>query len=104
MVHPLADSDLLALWVEGAQRHPIDRTLLLCSFAQPQPLPDELADQPLGSIQRTLLQLQASWFGSGFQAWAPCPACHSQQEVRLDSLDLLASLPSPAPEIGRAHV
>lgn len=98
MVQPLADCDLLALWEEGAQRHPIDRTLLICAFAQPQPLRDELADQPLGSIQRTLLQLQASWFGSGFQASAPCPACDSLQEVRLDSLDLLALLPSPEPE------
>ncbi len=84
--------DLLALWEAGSQRHPIDRALLLCGWARPQQPSEALADLPLGSLQRTLLELRAACYGPRIEAWTTCGACGSRQEFSLDIDALLAEL------------
>ncbi len=51
-----SEGELLQLWELGQFRHPIDRALLLCSWARPDLPPDTLASLPLGRINGELLQ------------------------------------------------
>jgi hypothetical protein len=87
------DSDLLDLWEGGSRRHPLDRALLLYSWAYPQQPRETLADLPLGTIQRALLALRSNLFGPRIEAWQDCPACGSRQEIQLDASELLSKLP-----------
>lgn len=92
-IQALTDSDLLDLWEGGSRRHPLDRALLLYSWAHPQQPPDTLADLPLGTIQRALLELRVTLFGPRIEAWQDCPFCGSRLEVQLDATELLSELP-----------
>jgi hypothetical protein len=77
-------ADVLAIWERGMSRHPIDRTLLLASWARPDEAPERLADLPLGTVNEGLLRLRESWFGTPIRAYADCEACGERAELSLD--------------------
>ena len=52
----LSCAQLLALWEQGARRHPLDRALLLFAQAAPERTPESLADAPLGACNAALLK------------------------------------------------
>jgi hypothetical protein len=95
-MRPLNATQLLALWDAGQTRHPIDRALLALALAMPEEAPDQLADRPVGWREASLLALRNATFGNSLDGYAPCPACGSLMEFRIDGAALLHELPVPA--------
>lgn len=91
-----ASSQLLALWELGERRHPLDRALLLYSFAAPETPAESLADMPLGTCNATLMRWRQEVFGTRLSVWADCPACGERMELELDSTQLPPMTPAPA--------
>jgi uncharacterized protein YbaR (Trm112 family) len=81
---PLHDEACLALYVQGAARHAIDRALLLVSSVGGGDDSADWADQPLGRRDARLLALRCAWFGPQFDAVLACPACRELLSVGLD--------------------
>lgn len=79
---------LLAAWEHGAQRHPLDRALLLYSLAAPQRPVDTLADAPLGTRNAALFELREACFDAPLVAWVDCPACGERMSFELDRAQL----------------
>lgn len=86
----LSAAQLLSVWEHGAQRHPLDRALLLFAVAEPGLAPDALADAPLGACNAALMRLRRDCFGAAIPAWTDCPACGERMSFELD----LAQLPA----------
>lgn len=84
--------ELLALWERGLARHPIDRALLLCAWARPDLPPSRFPDLPLGVINRALLRLRETCFGSRICAYVDCEHCGERMEITLDTRQLLAGV------------
>ncbi len=79
---------LLSAWEQGAQRHPIDRALLMFSLAKPELAPEQLADLTLGVRNAALMKLHHDCFGSHLLAWFDCDACGERMEFELDAAQL----------------
>lgn len=88
--------ELLRIWERCRAHHPIDRALLFCAFRLPQLPALPLADQPLGTINRHLLQLHLAWFGPQIAVGVGCPACGEQLELSLEAQLLLDDLGVPS--------
>lgn len=86
---PVSEAELLWLWDQGQKRHPIDRALLLCSWARPDLDPDSLAGLPLGVINGALLQLRAALFGNRWELRVTCGHCQEVLEIPLHVSELL---------------
>lgn len=81
----LTSTGMLELWERGAQRHPLDRALLLLAGACPgEPLPD-LADVPIGQRDQTLIAWRSALFGRALPGYADCPECHTRLTFALDA-------------------
>jgi hypothetical protein len=83
----LSATDVLALWERGANRHVLDRSALLCAFAQPGA--HAIADLPLGMVTATLLRLREASFGARIQCHVDCKRCGERLELVLVSSELL---------------
>lgn len=95
----LPGSTLLALWERGATLHPIDRCALLAAAARPDWPADDVADQPLGAVNASLLRLREAHFGSRIGAHADCPVCGQRLSFELDIGALLQPpVAPPGPE------
>ncbi|VTU27748.1 hypothetical protein SRS16CHR_04128 [Variovorax sp. SRS16] len=86
----LADLQCLALRERGAERHPLDRALLLAAAAAPE---IAWADRPLGARDAALLTLRCEWFGAAFEAQVGCPACGEALTFTLDLNDFAQRAP-----------
>lgn len=95
----LTPERLLEVWEAGAQRHPIDRALLLFALAEPTLPGEALADEPLGRRNAALMALRRARFGNPLDAWIDCPACGERMELTIDA----AQLP-PAPPAAQAPI
>ena len=95
----LSPERLLELWEAGAQRHPIDRALLLFALAEPALPPDELADEPLGRRNAALMALRRARFGNPFDTWIDCPACGERMTLTIDAAQLPPAPPASPPPI-----
>lgn len=84
----LAAADVLRAWELGGSLHPIDRALLLSSFAAPGLDPSSLAALSLGERDRLLLALRAHTFGERIDAVFDCEACDAPQQfsIGIDAL------------------
>jgi hypothetical protein len=91
----LSGSAALELWELGASLHPLDRSLLALSMADPSSAID-VADLPLGRRNLALLELHSSWFGPQLQAWTSCPDCDEKVEFELNARQLAATGDAPA--------
>ena len=92
----LSPDGMLELWERGAQRHPLDRALLLLAGARPgEPLPD-LADVPIGRRDHALIAWRSGLFGPAMPGYVDCPACRTRLEFVLDA-DALRGEVSDAP-------
>lgn len=90
MLSNYSPAQLLTLWEQGVGRHPIDRALLLGTWARPDLPPSKLPDLPLGTLNRALLRFRESCFGSHISACADCECCGTRLELVLDTGQLLA--------------
>lgn len=100
MLRPLLGADLLWVWEQGAQRHPIDRALLMLNAASPEHTADELTSLTVGQRDAMLLDTRAATFGDRLDGKVPCPACQSELQFSLYTSDLRdrsQSLDSMAP-------
>lgn len=88
----LSDAELLALWEVGASRHALDRCVLLAATARPEWPADEVADQPLGAINTSLLEFRAAAFGTRIDVHTDCPQCGERLAFALDVRALLAGV------------
>lgn len=83
------EAEILELWERGLARHPIDRALLLCAWARPDLPSSQLPDLSLGAINRALLRLRETCFGSRISAYVDCEHCGERMEITLDTGQLL---------------
>jgi hypothetical protein len=86
----LTASALLALWEDGARRHPLDRAILALRAAFPEIPGETLADWSLGRRNRALLELRRSCFGDAIRGWTTCQHCGERLEFELDAGALVA--------------
>lgn len=77
-------ADVLEIWESGISLHPIDRALLLASWAGPDEPAERLVDLPLGAVNQALLRLRETWFGTPIRAYADCAACGERAELSVD--------------------
>ncbi len=89
-MRPPSESELLSLWEQGLARHPIDRALLLCSWARPELPGERLAGLPLGVVNTALLRMRARLFGPRIELQVRCEQCGEQLAVGLVVDELLA--------------
>jgi hypothetical protein len=87
-----SETDLLKLWEEGQDRHPIDRALLLCAWARPDIAADRFAGLPLGVVNAGLLRLRAALFGRRVELQIECEHCGELLEIPLDIGELAAGV------------
>ena len=86
------EAEILALWERGLTRHPIDRALLLYAWTRPDLPSSNFPDLPLGTINRALLRLRETCFGSRIIACIDCEHCGTRMEIALDTGQLLAGI------------
>lgn len=85
----LTPHDVLALWDEGAQRHPLDRSALLCARARSDLPAEAIVDLPLGEVTRSVLRLREATFGARIDSHVDCPFCGARLAVSVMTSDVL---------------
>ena len=88
MLSALSREQILELWERGAQRHPLDRALLLMGSARPGDTLHDLADVSVGQRDQTLIALRCTMFGRELSGYVDCPACKTRLEFVLDAESL----------------
>jgi hypothetical protein len=93
--------DLIALWERDRSGLPVaEKALFLLALARPDASREALGAMPIGTRDRTLLELRAALFGHKLQALSSCNECNEQLEVELHVGDFLASV---VPVVPAAH-
>jgi len=85
----LTPFDVLSLWDEGAQRHPLDRSALLCARARSDLPAEAIVDLPLGEVTRSVLRLREATFGARIDSHVDCPFCGARLAVSVMTSDVL---------------
>ncbi len=93
----LSTNDLLTAWETGHARHPVDRALVLLSFASPGTAPALLAELSIGERNAHLMQLRELTFGPDIRALADCPSCGESIELDSDTNQLTVAAPDEVP-------
>ena len=98
------DAELLELWDQGCNRHPIDRALLLAGRAREDLAPGQVAELPIGAVNAAVLRFRAACFGRLIDAWLDCERCGEAMELSLDTEELLAGAveDDPIPHVERS--
>ncbi len=98
---PFDAYDLIALWERDRSGLPVaEKALFLLALARPDASREALGAMPIGTRDRTLIELRAALFGHKLQALSSCNECNEQLEVELHIGDFLASV---APADPAAH-
>lgn len=94
---PPGSCDFLALWDDGAGRHPLDRALGLIAAIEGTPR-EQAAALSIDRRDRALYRITARVFGERISLIATCPACTGETELTFTAKDALA-VPEPAARI-----
>lgn len=94
LMQPLLPREVLALWDEGAARHPLDRSALLCARARSDLPSEAIVDLPLGEVTRSVLRLREASFGERIDSHMDCPACGARLAVSVLTSELLPAEPA----------
>ncbi|MBA3339380.1 MAG: hypothetical protein H0T54_06510, partial [Geodermatophilaceae bacterium] len=92
--------DFLALWDEGAGRHPLDRALGLIAAVEGISR-EQAATLPIDGRDRALYRIAARLFGERISLIATCGECAAETELTFSARDALA-VPDPAERIALA--
>jgi hypothetical protein len=92
----IGSQQLVETWELGANRHPLDRGLLLLALAEPELAFEQLADLPLSRRNAAIIALRQAQFGNSLAVWYDCPACGERMELAIDA-DVLPPPPDPQP-------
>lgn len=95
----LSAEQILRVWEEGRDRHPLDRALVVLAAGLPDASWDELCRLPIGHRDAALCELRARTFGERLELLATCPACDARAEVALDVRALIQPPAEPVHEL-----
>jgi hypothetical protein len=95
-MHALTAADVLDVWEQGSQAHPLVRPLAVLAAAWPELDPAALAAEPLGAVNARLWAVRAALVGTAVVGCVECPACGDQVELELDATDLAVPAAGPA--------
>ena len=93
--------DFLALWDQGAGRHPLDRAVGLIAACDGIS-PDQVADLSIDRRDRALYGIAARLFGDRISLIATCAECAAETELTFRASDAMA-VPEPAERIALAE-
>ncbi|MFI1506083.1 hypothetical protein [Streptomyces sp. NPDC020597] len=86
MTHRLTEANVLEVWEGGLGTTAAARSLLLASLAAPDG--EDVADLPLSTLNRLLLELRRTAFGDLLPCTADCPACGDSLDVTVAATEL----------------
>jgi hypothetical protein len=92
-MQPLSSQEILGVWGQGENWHPLDRALLLLAAGEPEADWGNLASLPLGRRDARLLALRDATFGPRLHGFEACPGCGESLEFALSTRDLLVETP-----------
>lgn len=84
----LSAQDVLQIWEVGQHRHPLDRALLVLSYALPDMTLEDLARLPIGRRDALLFTLREMTLGPKLESMATCPHCGESLEFGLEVSNL----------------
>lgn len=87
-MQPLTCQDLLRVWDQGRERHPVERALLLIAASCPNLSRGQLAALTAGQRDALLLSLRERTLGSELQLYTECPECAEKLELGLSTEQL----------------
>lgn len=93
-MRPLTAADIITIWDQGQALHPLDRALLLLSYALPGASPADLRRLTVGQRNGRLLHLRQITLGDDLAALVACPRCGERLEFIVAASQL--RLPEPA--------
>ena len=85
----LPPETVVAIWEQGADRHPIDLALLLLRYGSADGAPDS-EDWPIGRRDRRLIEIRRETFGDRIDGYIECPSCGNGLEFTLSCTGLVA--------------
>ena len=88
-MHSLSTHDLMQIWEQGENCHPIDQALILLTAACPEKTWQELAMLNIGRRDALLLTVRQLTFGAYLNSFAHCPQCATCLEFTVNTADLL---------------
>jgi hypothetical protein len=94
-VRALTASDVLELWSAGRGDGALTRGLALLAAAADAGTPAELAELPLGELNRRVLELRARTLDRPLECRTACPRCGEQLEAEIEPRGLARDEPPP---------
>ncbi len=94
----LSASNVIRIWELGQDRHPLDRALLILSFACPEKSLEELISLSVGQRDAHLLKVRELTLGSQLNGSANCPQCQERLEFDFQVADILLVDPTQVVE------
>lgn len=85
----LSASNVIRIWELGQDRHPVDRALLMLSFACPDKSLEQLISLTVGQRDAHLLKVRELTLGSQLNGSASCPHCQERLEFDFQIADIL---------------
>ena len=86
----LSAAGMFEIWERGAAWHPLDQSLLVLQYTDPDDSAGELSRWALGRRDRRLLEIRRDTFGDRIEAYAECPTCRNGLEFELSCERMLA--------------
>ncbi len=85
----LSASNVIRIWELGQNQHPVDRALLILSFACPEKSLEQLISLTVGQRDAHLLKVRELTLGSQLNGSASCPHCQERLEFDFQVADIL---------------
>jgi hypothetical protein len=82
-MNSLSASQIIQIWEQGRDQHPVDRALTILVPAYPEMTRDALADLSIGTRDAFLLAVREQTFGDTLNGAADCPQCSDSLEFSI---------------------
>lgn len=79
----VAITDLISVWQRAWSASPTEQALSLLIATSPSESPQRLAELPIGTRDKRLIQLREQLFGEELALLVDCPQCETQVELEL---------------------
>ena len=89
-MNSLSPAQILDIWEQGHDQHPLDRALTMLAPIEPQMTRYELAELSIGMRDTRLLLIYGQTFGNSIDALACCPNCSEELEFSIQLKDLFS--------------
>jgi hypothetical protein len=88
---PLTASDIVRVWEQGYEKHPIEQAMLFLSSALPESSVGALAELAIGQREALLLTLREITLGGTLACAVACPQCGERLEFEVAADDIRMS-------------